>query len=323
MTVNVGDTVTAAQYNNLQQDVALILGDGNDTFGYGQSLASSTVSIGTTINASHMNVLKTDLDKISYHQLNVVATGLEGVNLDVNNTGNIIKAGSTGDAIARTFNDYTQAIANLDTNSGYNVGSRFTAHPTQMSLDTIQSIQGPSSWNGTIDSEQTITFAGASGSGGAGYNARRYFFNAGGEIRFSATLSHNGSNKSRDWADLLSAMGTIKFNHTETVCTGTGTGSNIGVYDLSTSYTTIFEKSGGINSYGVNYSENKYIIQARFVGTTEANQIQFNVILQDNDTGDPNYDEDVGGTLNVYIQSYRAVGSHVAVDSPSISMGGF
>ena len=77
MTVNVGDTVTAAQYNNLQQDVALILGDGNDTFGYGQSLASSTDQLVQQLMLP-MNVLKTDLDKI-YHQLNVVATGLEGV----------------------------------------------------------------------------------------------------------------------------------------------------------------------------------------------------------------------------------------------------
>ena len=55
---------------------------------------------------------------------------------------------------------------------------------------------------------------------------------------------------------MLSNMGTIIFNYTETTSTGSGTGTSIGQQDLTGSYQQIFQKAGS----GV-YAANDYIIR--------------------------------------------------------------
>ena len=53
--------ITASRYNTLQSSVEGIMGTGSGDSGYGQSLASSQVSQGTVIEASHMANLYTDM----------------------------------------------------------------------------------------------------------------------------------------------------------------------------------------------------------------------------------------------------------------------
>ena len=64
----VGDLITAARYNNAQGRVEAILGVGSTTEGYGQTVTSEQVSSNVIINASHVNALYTDLNKIYVHQ---------------------------------------------------------------------------------------------------------------------------------------------------------------------------------------------------------------------------------------------------------------
>ena len=59
-TVNSGDTITAAQYNDLQSRVNNIMGTGSGQSGYGQALASAQVSTGNTVTATQMNRLRTE-----------------------------------------------------------------------------------------------------------------------------------------------------------------------------------------------------------------------------------------------------------------------
>ena len=112
-------------------------------------------------------------------------------------------------------------------------------------------------------------------------------------------------------------MGTIKFNYTQTSATGTGTGSNIGNYDLTGTYQTIFTKTGS----GV-YAENDYNIAAR---ADSSSVLNFRIQFRDDDAGDQTtfgpgsgpVDEDVTGRITSSIQQLRATGSNVQVASPS------
>lgn len=312
MAVSVGDTITAAQYNGLQSRIATIMGTGSGSEGYGQTLTSSQVSVSNTVTAAQMDNLRTDLNKANNHQI--------GSNANVGDiaAGQIIGADASGTSVGSLtetnegFNDYDTATGLIETN-------KFLIDSGNSSVEAATSSQRTTNWNGVIDHVFTVTFASA--------NDRRYFFNSGGEIRFSANLSGQSGAKSDDWATLLSNMGTIKFGYTATTATGTGTGTSIGNYDLTGSYQTIFTKQGSGN-----YAENDYNIAAK---ENSATVIEFRVQFRDDDVGDqqpadpatggadgiaiagPAVDEDVNGTLTSTITQLRATGSNVSVATPS------
>lgn len=304
-TVIVGDTITAAQYNGLQSRIDTIMGVGSSTNGYGQVLTSTQVSAGDTVTAAQMDALRTDLNKANNHQI--------GSNALVGNiaVGQIIGADASGpdvDNLTVTdegFNDYDTAVGVIETN-------KLVLDSGNSSVEAATTSSRSTNWNGTITHVFTVTFADA--------DSRRHFFNSGGEIRFSANLSGQSGSKSDNWSTLLSNMGTIKFNYTETVSTGTGTGYAIGNYDLTGTYQTIFEKTGSGN-----YVENDYNIAARADSTTVLN---FRIQFRDDDSGDPpitplpkgatpgGVDEDVNGNLSSTVQQLRATGPNVSVPSP-------
>lgn len=304
-TVIVGDTITAAQYNGLQSRIDTIMGVGSSTNGYGQVLTSSQVSAGETVTAAQMDALRTDLNKANNHQI--------GSNALVGNiaVGQIIGADASGpdvDNLTVTdegFNDYDTAVGVIETN-------KLVLDSGNSSVEPATTSSRSTNWNGTITHVFTVTFADS--------DSRRHFFNSGGEIRFSANLSGQSGSKSNNWSTLLSNMGTIKFNYTETVSTGTGSGTTIGNYDLTGTYQTIFDKTGSGN-----YVENDYNIAARADSTTV---LRFRIQFRDDDSGDPpitplpkgatpgGVDEDVNGNLSSTVQQLRATGSNVSVPSP-------
>jgi len=309
MAVTDGDTVTAAQYNGLQSRINTIMGTGSGTDGYGQALASAQVSAGDTITAAQFDNLRTDLNKANNHQ--------SGTNAAIGNiaVGQIIGADASGTDLASLnvttegFNDYDAAVSTIETNKLLiDAGNSSAEAATNSSRTTPWGGGG----GGTVNHTFTVTFADA--------NARRHFFNSGGEIRFSASRSGASNSKNNDWTALLTAMGTIKMNHTQTTSTGTGSGSTIGNSDLTGTYQQIFSKSGS----GL-YAENLYRIQAR---QDSASVLRFNVDFQDNDLGDQQpivgagpaggpQDENVSGTLTSTIQQLRATGSNVSVATPT------
>ena len=141
---------------------------------------------------------------------------------------------------------------------------------------------------------------------------RDRFFNAGGEIRFASNITYLGSSaKTIDWMGMLVNMGTVKMGYTSTSSTGSGSGSTVGFHDLTTAFQTLFTKNGtGL------YAANNYELKAKLVGTT---QVQFRAEWNDANTGNPNYDENVLGTLNSTITQLRATGTYVEVPTPTHS----
>lgn len=96
------------------------------------------------------------------------------------------------------------------------------------------------------------------------YNSFRYFFNSGNNLRATISMTGDPLNQGfNNWSQVATSMGTLILNYDTATNTGSaGTSSNIGAYDLTTSYQTIFtsgspsapvDASGYFDVYG-NYS---------------------------------------------------------------------
>ncbi len=289
----VGDLITAARYNNAQARVAAIMGTGSSTEGYGQTVTSGQVSTSLTVTATHVNNLYTDLVAGRIHQ-----TG---------GTPNTISQLAVGDTIADQTSDNPNG-----TLKGFqdfeDLITIFEADPTRFSLAAAQSTSGTgvtstrtAQWNTDISHIVRVDFASA--------DARRHYFNSGGTIKFEAALTSQSGAKSNDWQSMLSAMGTIAMGYTATTTTGTGTTTSIGNYDLTSTNQTIFRKPGS----GV-YSANDYFVYAKENSTT---QLEFTLLFQEEAAGNPNFDEQVNGTLTSTVKFTRASGIYVDVAAPS------
>ena len=302
MAVSTGDTITAAQYNDLQSRVNTVMGVGSGTDGYGQTLASAQVSISDTVTAAQMDNLRTDVNKANNHQ--------QGSNANIGDiaVGDVIGADTSGASVAaltettKGFNDYDNAITLITTNKDLlDLGNASVEASGSNGSRTTN-------WNGTITHEFTVSFNDA--------NHRRHFFNAGGQIRFSANLSGQSGAKSNDWSTLLSNMGTITFNRNTTTASGTGVAQAIGNFGVTGAYQNIFTKVGSGN-----YAENDYSISVKQDSTSV---LRFQITFNDDDTGDqtgsgPPEDENVNGNLSSVITQLRATGANVEVATPAYS----
>lgn len=141
-----------------------------------------------------------------------------------------------------------------------------------------------------------------------GADHRRHFFNAGGEIRITPSITGGTGSKYNDWRTMITNLGTVKFSSTTATATGTGTSFSIGNFNLTDTYQTVFEKYGS----GV-YSENFIRIQVR--GAQNSNTLRFLVIFNDADTG--GFDETVTGTITNTVSQLRPTGSYVSLPTPT------
>ena len=333
MAVSVGDIIYASNYNDLQSRINNILGNGSGQTGYGQTLASSQVTANTDlVTAAQMEDMRDDLNRAYQHQfntavpLNEIFTG-NIIGADNSNPTTTVGTGSSGlTDTTKGFNDYLAVMTTLE-------AAPFTRDVNQMTPESATSSTRTTAWNGSVTHEFTVTFT--------DYDHRRHFFNAGGEVWFTASLtggtSTTSGTKDYDWSQMISNMKTVVFNHSSTNSTGTGVGTAIGNYDLTTSYQTIFTKAGS----AAVYAENQYRVRARHEYATPAEGvtdptnyrvIRFLIEFRDLDTGDqrppsppdagfigPAEDEDVTGTLTSTVRQLRATGVYVAVPTPSYS----
>jgi len=289
----VGDLITAARYNNAQARVAAIMGVGSTTEGYGQTLNSSQVSTALTVTAVQVNALYADLVAGRIHQTGSTPTTIAEIVV-----GNSI-ADATSDnpnGAKKGFLDYEALITTFEADP-----ARFAVAASQTTNGTGVTSTRTAAWNTDIAHVVRVNFTTA--------NARRNYFNAGGTIKFEATLASAGDAKSNDWASMLTNMGTIAMGYTATTTTGTGTTSSIGNFDLTSSNQVIFRKPGT----GV-YSANDYFVYAK---ANSATQIEFTLQFQEEAAGNPNFDEQVNGTLVNSVKFKRPSGSYVTLPAPS------
>ncbi len=311
MPVTTGTSITASAYNSIRTTLASVYATQ-----YGQTMRSSVVSA--------------DVDRVSSNQM--LQLFLDAQSTFVHQTGNVssaIAVPATGQTVganqSQTYNQSTGAKATPTTGavqglndyetlmisiSNFNPSvSDFPA--TSFTPGTPLSNARSTQWGGigqvqSIYHVVTVAFTSV--------NAMNFYFNAGGEIRFTASLAGAVNAKGIDWAAMLAAMGTITFNKfrlTASSGTPTPTGSGgSGFNSLTTSYRQLYLKTGS----GL-YADNDYTISGLVSGST----IRFRIEFNDGDagTGTPSepdttpIDEPVVGTVTSTVNTGRPNSSFV------------
>ncbi|SVB57409.1 uncharacterized protein METZ01_LOCUS210263 [marine metagenome] len=293
-TVSVQDVITAATYNGLQSRVETVLGVGSTDTGYGQVLSSNVVSANSVITAEKMVNLKTDIDKCRAHQSGSL-TNIATVEItDRIGADDVVLSGGGTNSL-KGYNDFISIVDSVESD-------KLLCDDTQASVEAATSSTRTQDWNGTVIHTFQVTFFTD--------NARRHFFNTGGEVRFQGQLSNGAGSKDADWAGLLSGIGIVSFAIHATTSSGNGTPSAIGNFELTSTHQTVFQKSGS----AYNYDENLFRITAKEV---DSRIIEFDIRFQDDSGGTP--DENVTGTLTSTITQRRASGIYVSVPSPTYS----
>jgi hypothetical protein len=294
VTIGTSNKILASDYNAIQSTIANILGSGSGNSGYGQSVSSSQVTTGTKIQvtSNSLGYLAADMAKIAAHQ---------GTSITIPTN---ISAGNK--ILAADFTSLNSIASTLNTN-------RFNITSGQYSTVTYSTGTRTTTWGGgstSISHTVSLTFA--------SNNAARYYFNAGGNVQFSATLTGYSGQQSTDWYDLFVNMGTISFNYGSTSSSAsTGTGSSIGWYQLSTTAQQIYTHSGG-GSGNTKYNVNSYTITAASnAAIASATAVTFVITFLDAHT-DTYYDY-VNGTLTSTVAGRYASGSNVSVTAPTAS----
>ena len=273
-----GDTILASDWETIRTNLSKIEGtaSASTTEGYGlagQIALGSARTAGTTITDTDTNTLINAVQDLA------VYTGASNNISDV----------SDGATIQDTdLNNIQSTINNI-----YSV--RNNAVSTYLTQESKQSSSRTTAWSTTVTHDVSMLFKDAEN---LPTGARPDFFNAGGSIYFTASRSGGSTNdQNTDWTNMLSAMGTIKMNFTQTTASS-GTTTSIGAYDLTSSYQTIYEKAGS-GSYSTNY----YKIQAKDVGGTFT-ELRFLITFGDSHTG-RGYFDSVDGTLSSVVGVFR------------------
>lgn len=260
MTYSVGGLIQATDYNGFVSTTANanvndIWGTGSSDKGYGQT-ALSTVAAAGTITATQWASLVNTISSMASHQGTSITSRTAPV---------------TGDTITILSNLNTD-LTNLTTNRGNaaGTGSQFTGW-TGTSSKTTTTGSGSAAW--TITFTHTITWASA--------DAARYFFNAGGRIKWETSKTSTGTEADDEWNDLANTLvgdifitgGTATQTIAGTAYTGTtksgGTGTpstlatTTGWYDLTTTDTIIYKQFADTAPYTGQYIQ----IQAKTAGS--------------------------------------------------------
>lgn len=305
-------SILASDYNTIQTKIARILGptvnDGD--YGYGQTVTSSQVDTTRTIRVEQWLNLQNDIAKARSHQ-----TGLD-------ESFSSLQTPTTSKKVSESIRSSMLTKAtDADTN-------RLTVASTKASeVDIISPVVRSTAWNGSISHIVQVSFT--------TFDDARYFFNSGGQIRFSASLAGGTSasvnTKDWQWAQMFSAMTSINFGaYQVTTVDGSSTSiitPNGGFYYLTTTARQVYNKAApGTSAYGLN----DYFLTARFTNTNK-NVIEFYITLADSSvappsTPDPGFgiDENVTGTIYSYCKAYHASGAgNVYVPPPPASATGW
>ena len=324
MAIAADSIIDADDYNGIRNKIIKVLSDDgvDQKIGYGRAVSSSARSEGDIISSADMTALYNDLELIKEHQNGFAESDpsfgwAPTLSLNAPSAVEIIGADASIDVTDGTtdddegFLDFSAVATDILTFAN-NFPTSFPGAGS-FTVDGLVSDTRTPGWNGTVSHTTTVNFPNA--------DARRYFFNSGGRIRLTASLTGGNSvagdqtqtypdspayQKDEIWQTMLNVMSNIDFGRDGTTQPSSASGTPataIGNYQLTNTDQTIFTKNGS----GV-YSENYYQIKARNVSTKS---IRFTVSFVDADLGDDrnadayNYqtDENVTGTVTSVVQS--------------------
>lgn len=236
MTYTAGSLIEATDYNGFVStnaaNVNAIWSTGSGDRGYGQS-AIANVSAGGTVTATQWASLVNNISTMASHQGTTITSRTAPV------------AGNTIVILSAINTD----ITTLTTNRGNAAASGTAIQSWTGNIAKLTSTgSGSSAW--TITYTHTITFASA--------DSARYFFNAGGLIRWKTNKSSTGTVADTEWNDLATTLagniyisggtgtqviaGTSYTGTTKIGGTGTPTvlTTTTGFYDLTTTAGNVY-----------------------------------------------------------------------------------
>jgi hypothetical protein len=251
MTYSVGGLIQATDYNGFASTTAggnvnVIWGAGTGDAGYGQSTTLATVSAGGTVTATQWASLVNRISSIASHQGTTITARTAPT------AGNVIAV------LSAVQTDLNNCYTNRGNAAG--TGSQFTSW-TGTSSKTSATGSGSTPW--TITFTHTVTWASAA--------AARYFFNAGGRIKWETSKTADATAADTEWNDLANTLvgdifitgGTGTQTISGTAYTGTtkigGTGTpdtlatTVGWYDLTTGDTLIYRQYADTSPYTGQY----------------------------------------------------------------------
>jgi len=296
--MTLGTNVFAAQYVAIQNKAESMIGTGSVTQGYGQTVQSSDVFTGNTITRAQWDLLRYDIVNIRLHQDGIVP------NIVTVNIGDPIGFGAAS------------PNSNYDTLLDTALANRFKIDASQAIVTAKASGTYSSAWSNSVTATLTVTFATA--------NEARYFFNSGGKIRLTPTLTGGTvTPQYTAWVNILNSIGTRSF--------GADTDAFVTYYTLTNAFQTYYTSFASSP-----YSNNSYTLEARTNvannSTGTATQLFLRVTLLDSyvdpDVATGNVQppgDSVNGTLTLAISELKATGSLLpsgsfTITSPTYSL---
>ena len=202
----------------------------------------------------------------------------------------------------------TVPIGQLVSASGFNnletsIYNQLYTDGKHLTVDAASVVNGPTmtravTWTNKLEGIFSYTFT--------NYSQARYFFNSGGEIRWSLDFTGSDTNPGYvAWDIIARKLGTVRMNHSNVSQSGNGGTSNgKGFYRLTDDWQLIFTAAGvGGTGYGYGYGygyDTSYAgigaeFYAKYVSVGGNHQIQIKVILDDSNS---DYGSPVVGTSN-------------------------
>lgn len=322
---NIVSAGATGDYNTIQSTLAKVLGpptDATPQYGYNQLVTSSQVAVSNIVTLSQWTNLRSDMIRARGHQ---TGSASESNNISLPTSLSLITEATRSEYLtyANLIDTYRQTLGS----SG------------QYSIEPVVSAQRIDDWNGNIFSTITMNF---------GDNpTMRAFFNAGGVIKFdvnmTGTFNSFSTVKDNTWTTMFSQMGQITFDRAGTTLAqgSLGTTTNVGFFNLTNSYQTIFTKSAP----GGSYASNEFKIVAQVSSGTLVFQCQYNDIstgagssygtagatagpgvqagtIQGGFTPGGVGDEYIDGIITQSVTMWRPSGSYVSIGVPTISLSG-
>jgi len=187
---------TGGTYTNALNNLAYVHGTGFGRFGYGQSTSAYTqVAISSTVTAAQWSGL------------------INGINssLSLQGGANIAPAGVTA---GNTITYYSTITSGVD--SVYTAAN--TANVGSTTANATTSVTGTSNWGGTTERRTRFTFTCT----WANADQARYWWNAGGKIHVTCSLTTGGQTRNTDWSKLAANIGNVVVGYNTTIKSGGG-----------------------------------------------------------------------------------------------------
>jgi hypothetical protein len=261
-------------------------GVGYGTIGLGQGFPKLILpAAGDTVTSRDWSNIRSALGKLAAHQGSSISLPAEST----------VEAGSI---ITASGVDWTAPLSIVQQNSGLRDTLTFDS-------TNLKSTSRSDPWNTSLVFEARCYFGTE--------DTARYFFNAFSEIRVSASVANGTTASAVEWANTLTAMGSISLG--ANTITQTGSGGNLsplGFWTIGTNYQTVFSQ----NLQGP-FSSDSISLEARVAevaGTNGGNgaviDLRLNFNLLSSNT--------VDGVVSANISAFTADGSNIVVALPLV-----